>query len=90
MNYLLIEEQAWLTLQTQVRELNKKVREISSRFCPERDELLDNSGVCQRLHILKRTLQYYRESGSLPYTVIGNKCYYKIEDVVALLVLKKQ
>ncbi|WP_394368551.1 hypothetical protein [Alistipes timonensis] len=32
----------------------------------------------------KRTLQYYRNSGILPYTTIRNKCYYKPEDVKAV------
>ncbi|MEI2986818.1 MULTISPECIES: helix-turn-helix domain-containing protein [Rikenellaceae] len=33
----------------------------------------------------KRTLQYYRERGKIPYTNIGKKCYYKTEDIRALL-----
>ncbi|MCM1300994.1 MAG: helix-turn-helix domain-containing protein [Bacteroides cellulosilyticus] len=36
------------------------------------------------LHISKRTLQYLRNSGTLPYSTIGNKCYYKPETVKAL------
>ncbi|MFQ6939916.1 MAG: helix-turn-helix domain-containing protein [Alistipes finegoldii] len=46
---------------------------------------MDNAAVCQWLNISKRTLQYYRNSGVLPYTVMGNKCYYKSEDVKAVL-----
>ena len=34
---------------------------------------------------MKKTLQYYRNSGILPYTVMGNKCQYKPEDVKAIL-----
>lgn len=90
MNYLLIEEQAWIDLQSQIRELNDRAQKMNSQFYPKRDGLLDNAGVCQRLHISKRTLQYYRESGLLPYTLVGNKCYYKIEDIIAFLVLRKQ
>lgn len=90
MNYLLIEEQAWANLQNQVRQLNDMAREMNSQFYPIRDELLDNSGVCLRLHISRRTLQYYRESGLLPYTLVGNKCYYKVEDIIAFIISKKQ
>ncbi|WP_394357317.1 helix-turn-helix domain-containing protein [Alistipes timonensis] len=36
------------------------------------------------MNISKRTLQYYRNSGILPYTTIRNKCYYKPEDVKAV------
>lgn len=41
--------------------------------------------VCRLLHISKRTLQYLRNSGKLPYSTLGNKCYYKLEDVKVLL-----
>ncbi|MDE6069990.1 MAG: helix-turn-helix domain-containing protein [Alistipes sp.] len=46
---------------------------------------MDNTEVCRLLHISKRTLQYLRSSGRLPYSTIGNKCYYKLEDVKDLL-----
>ncbi|WP_303025471.1 helix-turn-helix domain-containing protein, partial [uncultured Parabacteroides sp.] len=45
---------------------------------------LGNGSGCRRLHISKRTLQYLRNSGKLPYSTRGNKCYYKPEDVRAL------
>lgn len=40
--------------------------------------------MCRILNISKRTLQHYRECGALSYTHLGNKCYYKPEDVRAL------
>ena len=46
---------------------------------------LDNRAVCQLLHISKRTLQYYRNSGKLPFSVIGSKCYHKASDVEKLI-----
>ena len=42
---------------------------------------LDNQDVCQALNISKRSLQTYRDNGTLPYTQIGHKMYYKTEDV---------
>ena len=33
------------------------------------------------LNISKRSLQTYRDNGTLPYTQIGHKIYYKPEDV---------
>jgi DNA binding domain, excisionase family len=33
-------------------------------------------------------LQHYRDTGVLPFTQIGHKCYYKREDVEALLLTK--
>ena len=49
---------------------------------------LHNGDVCQLLNISKRTLQHYRDTGVLPFTQIGHKCYYKREDVEALLLTK--
>ncbi len=42
---------------------------------------LDNQEVCHILNISKRTLQTYRDNGTLPYTQISHKIYYKPEDV---------
>ena len=50
-------------------------------------EWLDNQDVCQILNISKRTLQTYRDNGTLPYTRIGDKMYYKAGDVERILPL---
>lgn len=54
---------------------------------------LDNQDVCQILGISKRTLQTYRDNGTLAYTRIGHKMYYKAEDVnsiISLVTTKKK
>jgi hypothetical protein len=48
-------------------------------------EWLDNQDVCLLLNISKRTLQTYRDNGTLPYSQIGHKMYYKPEDVEQVL-----
>lgn len=42
---------------------------------------LDNKQVCELLKISPRTLQAYRDTGVLPYSQIGRKCYYKATDI---------
>lgn len=42
---------------------------------------LDSQDVCMILSISKRTLQGLRDNGTLAYTMIGHKAYYKPEDV---------
>ena len=44
-------------------------------------EWLDNQDVCQLLNISYRTLQTLRDNGTLAYTQISHKIYYKPEDV---------
>jgi hypothetical protein len=47
-------------------------------------EWLDNQEVCQLLNISPRTLQTYRDNGTIPYSRIGNKMFYKPDDMVRL------
>lgn len=86
MNYLLIEERAWQELQAKGRWAIEKIRLLERHFnLIDKGGWLDNADVCEQLGISKRTLQYYRDSGTLPYTFIGKKCYYKAADIEAVL-----
>lgn len=51
---------------------------------------LHNGDVCKLLNISKRTLQHYRDTGVLPFSQIGHKCYYRREDVEWLLWTKSE
>jgi hypothetical protein len=51
----------------------------------EDDKWLNNDDVCALLKISKRTLQNYRDTGILPFTQIGHKCYYKASDMEQLI-----
>ncbi|WP_410518224.1 helix-turn-helix domain-containing protein [Alistipes finegoldii] len=86
MKYLLIEEKAWQELLAKGSRAIDKIRLLERHFnLTDNGEWLDNTDVCLRLNISKRTLQYYRDSGIIPYSFIGKKCYYKAADVKALL-----
>ncbi len=47
-------------------------------------EWLDNQDVCRTFDLSLRTLQTYRDNGTLPSTRIGNKMYYKADDLKRL------
>jgi hypothetical protein len=49
------------------------------------EQWLSNTEVCELLKISHRTLQSYRDNGTLPYSKIRRKCYYKASDVEILL-----
>ncbi len=51
----------------------------------ERGDWLDNQDVCQILNISPRTLQTLRDNGTLAYSQINRKLYYKPEDVKSVL-----
>ena len=47
----------------------------------ETGEWMDNHDVCRRLRISPRTLQTLRDNGTLAFTKIGNRTYYRPDDV---------
>ena len=51
------------------------------------DDWLDNQDVCQMLNISPRTLQTLRQNGTLAYSQIEHKVYYKPEDVERIIPL---
>ena len=50
-------------------------------------EWLDNEDVCRTFGLSLRTLQTYRDNGTLPFSRIGNKMYYKAEDLKRIIPL---
>lgn len=50
-----------------------------------KDMWIDNQDVMQMLHISPRTLQTFRTNGTIPYSKISGKFYYKVADIEELL-----
>ena len=42
---------------------------------------LNNDAVCKLLQVSKRTMQSYRDNGTIVFSQIGHKCFYKSSDV---------
>ena len=51
----------------------------------ELEDWIDNQIVMQLLHISSRTLQTLRSNGTLPYSRINNKIYYRRSDIERIL-----
>lgn len=49
------------------------------------EDWIDNQDVMQILHISPRTLQTLRSNCTLPFSRIGNKLYYRRQDIQRLL-----
>lgn len=49
------------------------------------EDWLDNQDVMQALHISPRTLQTLRSNGILPFSRIGNKLFYRRQDIIKIL-----
>ena len=48
---------------------------------------MDNQEVCRQLNISPRTLQTLRDNGTLAYSQINHKVFYKPEDVLSIVKL---
>lgn len=46
---------------------------------------MDNQDVCRQLNISPRTLQTLRDNGTLAYSQINHKVFYKSEDVMRIV-----
>ena len=87
MNYYIITETNWAKLRDEILSLAESCHKAFGEKSKHTD-WLRNGDVCRLLNISKRTLQHYRDTGVLPFTQIGHKCYYKCEDVEVLLLTK--
>ena len=80
MQVITIESQAFQKLVDQLEAIQQKLNKEKSTT-PLSDIWMDNQDVCELLHVSKRTLQHYRDSGKIPFSQIGAKIYYKASDI---------
>jgi len=89
MGYFIITDKQWAMLRDEIVALAQTCHKAFGESSKHTD-WLHNGDVCRLLNISKRTLQHYRDTGMLPFTQIGHKCYYKREDVERLLQIKSE
>ena len=82
MEFVGIEKQLFEELVRKFEYFEHRVMEICNR---ENDRTLhkwmDNQDVCRMLNISPRTLQTLRDNGTLAFSQINHKTYYRPEDV---------
>ncbi|MEY3499152.1 MAG: hypothetical protein RL308_821 [Bacteroidota bacterium] len=57
---------------------------IDSKIDPE-DIIFDNQEFLKVMNISKRTAQQWRDTGFIGFSQLGNKIYYRLSDIKALL-----
>lgn len=86
MNCILIETSAYTDLQAHVHRLLERVSALEALTEKSPSvRWLTTDDVCKALSITKRALQYYRSCGIIPYTAIGNKVFFREDDIRHLL-----
>ena len=86
MEIISIERSTYEELLTSFNSFVLQMKAMAGRGTDKRlGEWLDNQDVCQILNISSRTLQTLRDNGTLAYSQINRKVYYKPEDVKRIL-----
>jgi hypothetical protein len=75
-----------VALSQEVRDLKTRIELLNAtRVEYLKNAWVDNQDVMQLLHISPRTLQTLRTNGTIPYSKIRGKFYYKVADIEELL-----
>ena len=86
MEVISIERSTYEELLTSFNSFIAQMRTMADRGTDKKLGIwLDNQDVCQMLNISPRTLQTLRDNGTLAYSQINRKVYYKPEDVESIL-----
>lgn len=90
MEIITIEANTFEAIMMKVEFLSKRMDTLFSERNKSLARWMDGREVCLALSISKRTLQTYRDYGTLPYTRIEQKIFYKPEDVERVLTRDKK
>ena len=86
MEVISIERSTYEELLTSFNSFVTKMKEMANRGNDKGlGDWLDNQDVCQMLNISPRTLQTLRDNGTLAYSQINRKLFYKSVDVESIL-----
>lgn len=90
MEIINVEARTWEAMMSRFEAFTQRVETLCEGHDKSLKKWLDNQEVCQILNISKRTLQTYRDNGTLAYTQINHKVFYKPEDVEKVIHKLKQ
>lgn len=85
MEIIAIEKKTLDTIEEKFEQFINQIDKLCLRHNKKISVWMDNADVCRTLNISKRTLQTYRDNGTIPYTQINHKMFYKPKDVEIVL-----
>jgi len=80
MEVITLQSEAFNQIISKIESIDKKI-EAQARKQPLSEPWLDIQEACQLLKISKRTLQYYRDNGILPFSQVAGKIYFRASDI---------
>ena len=84
MDIVAIESKTFEQMKGRFEDFTRQIKNLCGEK-QDKEKWLGNDDVCSLLQKSPRTLQSYRDNGSLPYSQIGRKCYYKVSDIEDLI-----
>lgn len=91
MEIINVDSQAWEMMMAKLDAFAQRVETLCKNSEDKSlKKWLDNQDVCEILDISKRTLQTYRDNGTLAFSQIGHKMFYSPEDVEQVINRLKQ
>ena len=85
-----IEAKTFEAMLSKFESFATRMEHLCRLYGDKESEWLDNQDVCMLLNISPRTLQTLRDNGSLAYSQINHKTYYKPQDVEKALPLVEE
>ena len=91
MEIINVESQAWEMMMAKFDAFAQRVEALCKNSEDKSlQKWLDNQEVCEILNISQRTLQTYRDNGTLAFSQIGHKMFYRPKDVEQVINRLKQ
>ena len=84
MDIIAIESKTFEQMKERFKGFSNQVKDLCGDN-QDKEQWLGNEDVCALLQISLRTLQSYRDSGMLPFSLIGRKFYYRVSDMQQLI-----
>lgn len=85
-----IEAKTFEAMLSKFESFATRMEHLCRLYGDKESEWLDNQDVCMLLNISPRTLQTLRDNGTLAYSQINHKTYYKPQDVEKVLSLVEE
>ena len=86
MEVLIIQKEAFEEMAAKFSRFAERVNDLLAKQGGKSlNKWMDNQEVCRQLNISPRTLQTLRNNGTLAYSQINHKVFYKPEDVMRIV-----
>ena len=85
-----IEAKTFEAMLSKFENFATRMEHLCHLYGDKESDWLDNQDVCMLLNISPRTLQTLRDNGTLAYSQINHKTYYKPQDVEKALPLVEE